>query len=213
MASEEPKVDKIQAEMVKKAAATAIDEVINKSMADRLLGVRPEDLIAPNPQAEVVKGTARRSSAWLHSPAHLELLAIADKRLTRIAAQRGIIVNEVERVHATLIRGTRLVVIQPAGVNDLSALPVNRYEGTSSAWINLFTLLAPENLTVETGYKERFEVAYVPKGSPLWPGLVFDLGRPTGRRKTTRKKNQTQQTGQPHQTEEAVETEQADSAE
>ncbi|HYG57730.1 MAG TPA: hypothetical protein VD902_06645 [Symbiobacteriaceae bacterium] len=43
-------------------------------------------------------------------------------------------------------------------------------------------------LTIESGYKERFDVAYVPQGSPLWPGLVIDLSQPWDRRVDAKKK-------------------------
>jgi hypothetical protein len=61
----------------------------------------------------------------------------------------------------------------------------------SAVFINLISLLGDAGETVETGYRERFEAAYVPKGSPLWPGLVIDLSQPKERRQepTTKKSN------------------------
>lgn len=165
-------------------------EVLHQTTVETLMNVRPEDLVNPNPGAELPKGTARRSSAWVHAPNQIELLTMAQKRLTRLAELKGI--NKVERVHARLVKGTRLVVLQPAAAVDLTAVPVNRWATSSSAWINLYTLLAPEGIMVETGHKERFEVAFVPVGSPLWPGLVIDLTQPRDRRKTASKKNTSQ---------------------
>jgi hypothetical protein len=170
------------------AAVTAKEEILARSTVDALMNVRPEDLVEADPHSEVIKGSANRSGGWLHAPAHLALFAAADKRLTRVANQEGIMVKKVERVLPKLIKGTRLLVIKAAKTEDLSAIPVNRYGG-SPVFINLISLLGEAGETVETGYRERFEAAYVPKGSPLWPGLVIDLSQPKERRQepTTKK--------------------------
>lgn len=174
------------------AAANAApgSEVLTKTTADALLNIKPEDMIAPSPDAEVIKGNAYRSGGWLHSPAHLELFAAADKRLLRCAAQMGMPVNRIDRVKAILVRGTKLVVIRPAAEGDLSAIAVSRSPKSSAVMINLVQLLAPAGLTVQMGWRERFEAAYVPKGSPLWPGLVIDLSQPTERRQEPVKKKE-----------------------
>jgi hypothetical protein len=155
------------------AVAAAKDVVLNKSALDALMNTKPEDLIAPDSDAEVIKGRAKRSGCWAHSPAMLDLFAAADKRLTRVANWAGMNVKRVEKVHARLIPGTKLVIIKAAPVEDLTAIPVNRY-GTAVT-INLISLLAEHGLTVETGYRERYDVAYIPRESPHWPGLVIDL--------------------------------------
>jgi hypothetical protein len=153
-------------------------------MVDALMNVRPEDVVDADPHAEVIKGSANRPGGWMHAPAYMELFAAVDKRLTRLAKLEGINVKRVERVLPKLIKGTRLLVIKAAKTEDLSAIPVNRYGG-SAVFINLMSLLG------EAG--ERFEVAYVPKGSPLWPGLVIDLSQPKERRQEpTTKKSGTQ---------------------
>lgn len=159
------------------------EEKLAPSLYDALVNGRPEDLIQANPAAEVLKGTMRYSCGWLHGPAHLELLAAADRRLTRVAELSGMVVRKVERVRACLLRGTKVVVIHPVGDTDRTGEPVRRYDGNSSAWINLFALLGENGLTVESGYKERYEVSYIPKNSPFWPGLAIDLGQVKERRK------------------------------
>ena len=130
----------------------------------------------------MIKGTAHRPGGWLHAPANLELFAACDRRLTRVAGWAGLNIKRVERVHPSLVRGTELLVIQAAATDDLTAVAVNRYTGSSSIWVNLINLLSNAGLTVETGYRARYVVAYVPKGSPLWPGLVIDLSQSKERR-------------------------------
>lgn len=157
-------------------------EFLSKRIHDALMNARPEDLIHPDPRAEIIKGGANPSGGWLHSPAHLELFAAADKRLTQVAELGGQVVKQVERVHAVLVKGSTVVVIQAAPSGDLSAIRVTRYDGFSAAWINLISLLGPARLLVETGYRERFDIGFVPEGSILWPGLTFDLSQPQERR-------------------------------
>ncbi|HEY3364695.1 MAG TPA: hypothetical protein VGK74_06550 [Symbiobacteriaceae bacterium] len=187
---------------IRAAAKAATAEVLSRSSLDALLNVRPEDIITVKAEAEVVKGTAYQPGGWLHAPAQLELFAAADKRLTRVAALGGLNVKRVERVIPMLVKSTSLLVLKAAPMTDLTALPVNRYKGTSSAWANVISLLSEAGLTVETGYRERFEVAYVPAGSPLWPGLVIDLSQPKERRREPkkRKKQPQPESGQPEPT-------------
>lgn len=182
MAASGNRVDPARAEKMMQAAAAAKEEILNRSTVDALLQVAPEDIIHHNPEAEVVKGTAHRSGGWLHAPAHLELFAAADRRLTRVANWAGLNVKRVERVHPKLVKGTKLLILQPAASEDLTALPVHRYAGSSSIWVNLIHLLGDAGLALETGYRERYHAAYVPKDSPLWPGLVIDLSQPQERR-------------------------------
>lgn len=169
-----------KADLVRQAAAIK-EEVLSQDALSALLKVTADDLVGPNPESEVIKGGAHRSGGWLHAPAHLELFAAADRRLTRVANWAGMTVRQVERVHARMVRNTKLVVLQAASPDDLTAIPVNRYD-TSSAWINLIQLLGEAGLVVATGYREKYDVAFVPRGSALWPGLVIDLGQPLERR-------------------------------
>lgn len=176
------------------AAAAAKDEVLNKSAMDALMNTKPEDLIAPESDPEVIKGNAKRSGCWIHGPALANLFAAADKRLTRVANGAGMSVRRVEKIHARLIPGTKLVIIKAAPVEDLSAIPVNRYG--RAVTINLITLLSQHGLTVDPGYRERFDIAYIPEGSPHWPGLVIDFSNVKERRKESAK-NATESEAQP----------------
>jgi hypothetical protein len=159
----------------KEAAAAASDEVISKSLLDTVLNANPEDLITADPDPEVLKGSARRSGGWVHSPGHLEMFAAAHRRLVRVSNEQGIPGNHIGQVQAFIIPGTRILIIKGAHKNDLTAIPVSRYKGSSGAWINLFHLLAKVGLTVDTGYKEQYDIAYIPKASRLAPGLMIDL--------------------------------------
>jgi len=180
--TDKTKLDPALVEQVKLAAAAAKEDVLSRRTLDALLNLSPADIIRRDPDSEVIKGNAHRPGGWLHAPANLELFAACDRRLTQVAGWATLNIKRVEKVTPVLVKGTKLLVIQAAATDDLTAVPVNRYAGTSSIWMNLVDLLSDAGLTVETGYRERFEVAYVPKGSLLWPGLVIDLSQSKERR-------------------------------
>ncbi|HEY3366819.1 MAG TPA: hypothetical protein VGK74_17340 [Symbiobacteriaceae bacterium] len=134
-------------------------------------------------EAEVVKGTQRPSSGKVVGPANLNLLKSADRRLTKISPTP---VTQVEKVRAAVGNGKKTVYIWPADDDDLEAIPVLRYK--NGAWINLVTLLSPLNLTVPAGYSYRYAIKYAPEGSPVWPALMFDLGKPLEKKLVKKKK-------------------------
>lgn len=177
---------------VMEAIAAAKEEVLSQAAFDALINAKPEDLIAPDPDSEILKGNARASGGWIHSPAILELFAAADKRLTRVAEWMGMNVKRVDKVKANLLRGTKLLVLKPAQDGDLTAFPVVR--SGNSVTINLIALLGEHGLTVDSGYRERYEIAYLPKESPLWPGLFLDLADVKERRKLSAAKKAAAQT-------------------
>lgn len=181
MANNHKRLDPEMVKQVMEAVAAAKEEVLSRSTFEALINTRPEDLIAPDPDSEVIKGNARAPGGWIHSPAILDLFASADKRLTRVSDWMGMSVKRVEKVKPNLVRGTKLLILKPAKEGDLTAIPVVR-SGTSVT-INLITLLGEHGLTVETGYRERFDIAYLPKESPLWPGLFLDLADVKERRR------------------------------
>lgn len=180
MASDEKRLDPKVAEQVRKASAAAKEEVLNPKTMEALLRARPEDLISADAEAEVIKGNANPSGCWINSPAMVEFFASADKRLTRVANWAGNLVKRVDKIHARLLKGTKLMIITPAQPEDLTAIPINRYGSTAT--FNAVNLLAEAGQTVETGYRERYDVAFVPKNSPLWPALVIDLAQVKERR-------------------------------
>lgn len=168
-------------------------EILDQATLDALNNADPDDLIGPMPYDEAPKGTAYESSGWLHSPAHLELLAMANSRLTRIAnagrnADEEVLAEQVDRVWARLIPGTLLLVIKASPHRDMTAIPITRYEGESSAWINLFPLLGPRRLKRDRGFRELFDILYVPESSRLWPALFLDLSKPQARRREPQRK-------------------------
>jgi hypothetical protein len=193
MASEK-KLDPMMAEKLKQAAAAAKEDVLSRSAMDALLNATPEELISASPDPEVIKGNMNRPSCWIEGPAMVEFNAASDRRLTRVAGWDGINTKKVGRVHADLVPGTMLLVIRAALPTDLSAIQVNRY--ASATKFNLVDLLADQGLQVETNYRERYEVAYIPKASKLWPGLVIDLSQPKERRITSTKKAEAQTAAQ-----------------
>lgn len=170
------------------AAAADLSETVNKHIADLLLKAKESDLKGPTHDLEIAKGNAKPPTAWVAAPGKLELSALADKRLTRIASWAGMPVKLVPRVHARIVGESKLLLLKPAPDSDRTATPVARYEGNSGSQLNLYDLLASHGLTVATGFRERFDVFYVPQGSDLWPGLVIDLGAVKERRAVPGKK-------------------------
>lgn len=185
----EPK--KPSKEEIEQIAAAVQEEVIDSSLTDLLRNAKPEDLVGTTPGAEVRKTTALPSSCWIFSPGNTNLLSVAYGRLVRTA---GANVKYVDRVYARFVKGTKILVILPAPPTDLTAYEVKRYK-TSGAWVNLSGLLMEHRLTVEPGWKERYAVSYIPKGSPLGKGIFINLGEVQERR-LTRKKDEEEQAEQ-----------------
>jgi len=154
---------------IQQAAAAAMQEVLSKTTLDALLNTSPAEVIKPTPEAETVKGSANRPGGWLYGPAQFGLFANADKRLTRLSAIEGRPLKQVEKVQPELIKGRTVLILRTAPAEDLTAIPVRRYPGQSGAWINLYSLPGPAGLTVQTGYRELYDIAWVPKESPFWP--------------------------------------------
>jgi hypothetical protein len=175
------------------AADGIVEEIMDQSVMDALNKVTREQLLGPDPDAEAIMGTAYSSSAWIHGPGNVEFLAVADDRLTRIEnierEQKQLpLVNRVDRLIGRIVPGTKLLALIAAPDTDLTATEVKRYDGDSSAWANYSELLASRKLGVDSGYRQLYHVAYVPKTSPLWPALVIDLSKPRERRQSKRKK-------------------------
>lgn len=172
-----------------------IEETLEQSAVDALNRVTRDQLLGPDPDAEAIMGTAYSSSAWVHAPGNVELLAVADDRLTRIEnierEKKSLpLVNQVDRVIGKIVPGTQLLALMAAPDTNLTATPVRRYDGDSSAWANHSDLLASRKLAVDTGLKQLYHVAYVPKSSPLWPALVIDLSKPLDRRQEPKRKKE-----------------------
>jgi hypothetical protein len=177
------KTDPAQVQQIAAAGEAVLEEVLAQSTRDVLMGATPKDLVRANPDAEVRKGTERPSTAWIHGPGNLEFLAVADKRFTRVAKWMNLSINKVSRIEATLVKGSKVLILKPAPETDRTAFEVTRYSGKAGGWVNLWQLLAEAGLTVDSAYKERYELNYIPQDSPLWPGLVIDLGLPPKERR------------------------------
>jgi hypothetical protein len=190
-----------QQRQIRDAAAAAMEETISKSALDAVLNADPKNLITSEPDPDLRKGTAKGSKTWVHAPGRLELLALAASRLVKVSNQQGIPGNRIEKVQAYVIPGSKVLVIKGALSNDLTAITISHRKKSSSVWINCFTALAKAGLTVDTGYMELYNVAYVPNNSPLWPGLLIDFGNRLDRQvepppKKKDKKTQPQPNGQ-----------------
>lgn len=159
---------------VVEAAAAAKEDVLKSKTLETLLKAKRSDLVAVDDDAEVLRSNAYAPGCWIHSPAMVELFASADQRLTRIAHWAGMVVKQVDRVHAERIDGTQIVIITPAAHDDRTALPIKRKGSTAT--FNLRKLLGAAGIRIQPGYRERYDVAYVPRESALWPALLIDLG-------------------------------------
>lgn len=175
-----------QAKPDKTQAPAQMEEILPQTITVALNNATPDQLIGATPGAEVIKGNTHGPVAWRHAPALLQFLATADRRLTKVARQSGINVPKVERLHAYLLKGTQLLILKPAPSTDTTAYEVKRFT-RSGAWVNLFPLLGETKYTIETGWKDRFDVAFIPETSPLWPGLIIDLNSPKERRSESKK--------------------------
>lgn len=147
---------------------------------------KPEEAIFHDPTAETLRANQYRSGGWLHSPAYLELFANTDRRLTKIANDLGDPCEFVERVQALRIKGTKLVYIWPTDKEDPDGIEVKRRK---TGYINLITLLGPANLSVETGYRQRYEITFSQPEDHVYPALKIDLGRVLERRKDSDSKS------------------------
>jgi hypothetical protein len=186
--AEKKKAEPAQAQEIAAAGEAAMEEVLTQSTVDALMKATPADLVKANPEAEVRKNTEKRSTAWMHAPGNLELLTVAGKRLTRVAKWMGWSAKQVTHLQAEVLKGTRILIIKPAPETDRTAYEIKRYGSEFSGWANIWPLLAEAGLTVESGYKEKYEVNYIPQGSALWPGLVIDMGQRKERRAESHKK-------------------------
>jgi len=177
------------------APANVPEETLEQSVIDALNNVTRDQLFGPDTEAEAIMGTAYPSSAWVHAPGNVEFLAVSADRLTRVAnlereKHNLPLVDYVDRVQGRIVPGTKLLAVMAAPDTDLTATPVKRYNGDSSAWANFGELLASRKLAVDTGYRQLYNVAFVPKTSPLWPALLIDLSKPLDRRQEPKRKKE-----------------------
>jgi hypothetical protein len=185
-----PQTPEEAAKQIAAAGENAIEQVRQKTRTRSMAHLTVDDFIMNDPEEEVVKGSERGSGGWLHGPAYLELFSAADRRLTKVADQRGKVLKEVTKVRASLRKGSKQLFLWPTDdPDDLNAIPVNRWG--SSAWINLISLLGSQHLTVRSGYRELHAVEYAPADCPLGPCLTIDLGKIIERRAEPKSKRKT----------------------
>jgi hypothetical protein len=164
-----------EVQKIKEAAAAAKEDILSASFLDAVLNVDPNNLITAEPDPDLKKGNAKGSAGWMHGPGNFEMFSIAVRRLVKVSNDQGIQGNRVERVQVFVIPNTKIMVIKGAPANDHTAVEVTRYKGSNSLWINCFNALAKAGLTVDSGWKELYNVVYLPKASPLYPGLGINL--------------------------------------
>jgi hypothetical protein len=193
----QPRIPEQIAAQIAAAGQSAAAKAVEGTKYDWLANITTDDLISIDPEAELRKGNQRESQGWMHGPGQLELLSTAYRRLVKLAGIKAKTpVNHLDKVKVKLVKGSKVVLIAPE-LNDVpDALPLNKYG--SSAWVNLFELLAPARLTVETGWRERYPVRIAPEGTPMGPCLLLDLTRHLERvneadKKKTRNQTKTSQ--------------------
>ncbi|HEY3368083.1 MAG TPA: hypothetical protein VGK74_23740 [Symbiobacteriaceae bacterium] len=195
MPTEKQKVAPAQGDQPKQTP-TILDAQLPKKLADLLSSVTVKDLRGPESAAETLKGNTNTPNVWVYSPAVFKFSSLAQKRLTRVARQAGMQDTQVTRVHAQLIGDSNTVLIKPADALDLTAFENPNYRGVSGGVCNLFDLLGPARCTVETGYRQKYDVHMVPQGSAFWPGLLVDLDDPRERKLLPKRKKKSSSTGE-----------------
>lgn len=183
------------------AANVMADQISDMPLPDKLFelvkNATMQDLRGPQPAAETLKGNTSTPGVWVESPAVFKFTAAGGKRLTKVARLSGRADTKVLRIHARFIGASNTVLIKPAGELDLTAFEVTYPKGLPGGAVNLYDLLGPASATVQTRYRQRYDVHFVPKGSELYPGLLIDLDDPKDRRIMPVRKRKKKQESQP----------------
>ena len=133
-------------------------------------------LVWDDPEVELRGRHMRGSDMWLEDPAMATLTALAGRRLSRVAEQRGGLATQVKGIRAALLPGTKLLYIRPVSAGERANITVT-WDGWSASF-NLRTLLEPKDLCALPGMRYRFAVEFAGPNSPAGPALVVDLGNP-----------------------------------
>ena len=133
----------------------------------------------------VIKGNQKRPGCWLVGPATMTLFKSTDHHLLKVAALRELHVGEVQKVRLLRELGSKLIHIIPTHELDIDGLDINRHKG--KIWVNIIDFLAEDHLTVEYGYKERYDLVLAPT-SKVGPCLLLDLTRMLERKLAFRQK-------------------------
>lgn len=175
-----------------KPAQGRADQTPDLPLPDKLLelvnNATMQDLRGPQPAAETLKGNTNTPGAWCESPAVFKFNAAGGRRLIRIARLDGKADTKVPRIHARFIGTANTILIKAADALDLTAFEVTYPKGLPGGAVNLYDLLGPAGATVETRYRQLYDVHFVPKSSPLYPGLLIDLEDPKDRRLMPKRK-------------------------
>jgi hypothetical protein len=197
MASEKKPMTPAEQQKIRDIAAATMKETISKSALDAVLNVDMSNLITAEPDPDLAKGKTNGPTCSAHAPGNVELFAVSGRRFVKVANDQGIPGNRIERAQAFVIGGSKILVLKGAPATDLTAIEVKHYKNSPSLWIDCFNVLAKAGLTVETGWQEIYNVVYLPKESPLWPGLMIDFGDrqarlvdPVPKKKSKKKKSE-----------------------
>jgi hypothetical protein len=135
---------------------------------------------------DTAKGNQLGYRAWLHAPAVLQFLSLADRLLTNASELRGRPVTQVNYVQVALAKGQGILYIQPCEELDTDSVPVTR--NGSRVTVNLWNLLGPTELDLPTGYRALYAVdAY--DHSSLGQSIKIDLTLPLERRTQPKRKS------------------------
>jgi hypothetical protein len=133
-----------------------------------------EDAIESS-EGELRKTSALPPSAWIHSPARVQLLIEGIKVLGHVAKLRKSPATKFPYVRLMLLTQKKLLLVAPTTEKDSKAIETSR-TGKGPLYFNAVTVLQPANLTVTKGYKERYKVGRAAT-SPIGPALVIDLNK------------------------------------
>lgn len=152
---------------------------------------QPAEWVMNSHKHEVIKGNMSRAAVWVESPAYVQVLALGTKRFKQVDRQRGGAGGKIAWVRAAYNRVTTEVAIWPTH-DELEEDKIEVIQNGPHLYINLISLLGPEGLTVEKGYKTKH--ALTPGNGPKGKAVTFKLSDVLERSSTSkaRKRKQTQ---------------------
>lgn len=121
------------------------------------------------------KGNAKPAFITLVGPALGLLNKLGDRRLAKSVEPLGRQVNRVQKVRALIKKGTRTIFVWETFEEDTDGIDVKR--SGSYASINLWDLLGPVGLTVESGHYETYALELSEPTDLVYPALKFDMSK------------------------------------
>jgi hypothetical protein len=146
----------------------------------------PEIIYNSTKKAVLSRSAYPTGTAWMHSPAMLELLAVASRNLLAVARARGMDVGQVQYVRGARVAGQEEIYIYPTGENDPDRIEVKMPNGNPH--INLRSLLAETQRLLPPNHRVRYDINVSGADKAIKDALVLDLNLERDHRITDRSK-------------------------